>query len=512
VSIRQQGSHTLSTDATSGNKLDISLLVQSDHGAQRVTSIVQHKTSTVPIYLFAAMAASCFWLSHNMRDGTSSAALLPSLLFFGVPLLFVFAYPRFLFAVSPPTKKHRLFAGALHGLGLVVTTFVFSVLALPFWKNPIRDSDSLALPLVPLIALPVFLVAAISLLRKDRSSLTTFASLLFWPYWLLLALASVSRWFEDTTFRTALCFLCLAAAILFAFAAGTVSYHPTFAHAAALAGLGSLPWIYWSTLRGSELSNDWIMFNVPDSLYPMRYKVWPMAALIILSIALIVLAIATAALRLLPARWLFRKTPISERTWPAFTASFLFLTIWFSRSVMPYRIPGAVDYADWPVLQILHVGKHGLQFHETCINVSARYGFRTHVSENHRRLFQYHFEQAQSEGQLRQPLMQRVQAIVQSGAYSTSQSEAILPVRSWNADNWYIRVQGSPILSYTSEKTPPSEIVALFHDLEAAPRSSLPPSDIRDVCLGFCYDPPAGLGFLFSNHRCRNDGHSVVCR
>ncbi|HEY6946698.1 MAG TPA: hypothetical protein VI431_16295 [Candidatus Acidoferrum sp.] len=477
-----------------------------------MTFIVRHKISTTLIYLSAAFSASCFWLSRNRPDGTWSGTLLFSLLFFAVPLLFVFAYPRFLFAVAPPTKNRLVFAAILHGLGLASTTFVFSVAALPFWKNPVRDSDSLALLLVPLIALPVFLVAAISLLLKNKSTLTTFAWFVFWLYWLLLALVSVNRFFEDTTFRTIWCFLCLAAAILFAFAAGAVSYRPTFAHATALAGLVSLPWIYWSTLRGSELSNDWITFNIPDKIFGFRYSIWPTAALTILSIALIVLAIATAALRLLPARWCFRKSPISERTWPAFTAAFLFLAVWFSRSVMPYRIPGAVDYADWPILKILHVEKHGLQFHETCINV--RRDSRIYVSENRRRLFQYRFEQAHSEGQLSQPLMQRVLAIVQSGAYSKSQGEAIRPVRSWNADNWYFRVEGSSIVSYTSDmaSTPPAEIVALFHDLEAMPRSSLPPSELRDVCFGFCYDPPAGLGLLFSNHRCSNDGHSVVCR
>ncbi len=59
----------------------------------------------------------------------------------------------------------------------------------------------------------------------------------------------------------------------------------------------------------------------------------------ILSVAVIALAITTAALRMIPARWQFRNRPICERAWPAFVASLIFIGIWFSQSVMPYRIP-----------------------------------------------------------------------------------------------------------------------------------------------------------------------------
>jgi len=60
-------------------------------------------------------------------------------------------------------------------------------------------------------------------------------------------------------------------------------------------------------------------------MYPPIY-----AELTIFAIALIALAITTAALRLLPSHWQFRKLPVCERTWPALAISLLVLALWFS--------------------------------------------------------------------------------------------------------------------------------------------------------------------------------------
>jgi hypothetical protein len=436
------------------------------------------------------------------------------LLFLAIPLLFVFAYPRSLFSVSPPQRNRLRISAIIHGLGAATTAFLFPVLALPFWENPLRDVHSLAIALIPLIVLPVFLVAALSLLLKNRSSLATIASLMFWPYWLLLALVSINRFFQETAFRTVFCFLCLIASVLFAFAAGAVSYRPALAHTLALAGLVVAPWVYCSTLMGSQLGNAWLMFNLSDKelvMYP-RLSI----ELTILSIALIALGLSTAACRALPSRWQFRKSPVRERTWPAFAATLLFLGIWFSQSVMPYRIPGAVDYSYWPILGILHVEKRGLQFHETSVSVSSRRdGFSSFsISRNDRRLFQYRFKERAASGKPPEPIMVRVRAIVQSADYVKTKSDAAKPLRAWNGEGWYFYVQGSGVNAYTTDKesTPPQAIIDLFRDLEDAPRSAETTQERKDVCLGFCYDPVAGLGFLYSNHRCFNDGHGDVCR
>ena len=74
--------------------------------------------------------------------------------------------------------------------------------------------------------------------------------------------------------------------------------------------------------------------------------------------------------------------------------------------------------------------------------------------------------------------------------------------------------EGVGLQAYATDKgsIPPQEIVDLFRDLEKIPRSQETQSEMRDVCLGFCYDPLSGLGSLYANHRCFNNGHGVVCR
>jgi len=110
----------------------------------------------------------------------------------------------------------------------------------------------------------------------------------------------------------------------------------------------------------------------------------------------------------------------------------------------PYRISGAVDYAGRPVLQILHVEKRGLQFHETCIGV---WGYRNHAdsvsfSGNDRRLFQYRFQQKLASGELPGPLKDRVGAIIQSSQTPSRNWDAVKPLRTCNIDGWYFTGEG----------------------------------------------------------------------
>jgi len=481
---------------------------------------VQRKRLTVLIYFLAAVAASFFWVTHQ-EEGSLSGSLTASfrvwLLLLAAPLLFVFAYPSFLFGPFAPQPSRPRYAAILHGLAAAITTVLFVILGSVFWKNPLRDGDSFLLPLVPIIAAPVFFVAAVSLLLKDRSTLAKLASFLFWPYLLFVALVSLNRFFEASILRTAFCFFCLLSSVFLAFAAGAISHRPTLAHSGAFAGLVAMPYIYWTTLQDTPLGNTWTMFNVSDRKF-LSYSALHLTELTIFSVALIVLAIATAALRLVPARWRFRGLPVRERTWPALGATLLFLSAWFSQSVMPYRISGAVDYTGWPILQILHVEKRGLQFHETHVAVA---GYRRHplsvsFSANDRRLFEYRFQQQYgSMGELQQPLTDRIQAVIQSSESASRNSVEVKPLRKWNVDGWYVTGEGLALKAYTTDKgePPPQEIVGLFDDLEKLPRSRESHSEVRDVCLGFCYDPLSGLGAVYANHRCHSDEHGdVVCR
>jgi hypothetical protein len=278
-----------------------------------------------------------------------------------------------------------------------------------------------------------------------------------------------------------------------------------------------MPWIYWTTLQDKPLGNIWTTFNVPDRELLMSNTL-RFAELTIFSVGCVVLAIATAALRLLPHRWKLRGLPIYERTWPAFGASFVFLAIWFGQSVMPYRISGALDYGGWPILQILHVEKRGLQFHETCVKVRGYRGEpeSVSISWNDRRLFQYRFRQKYGSGKLPQSFMERIRAAIQSSDSTRKTEDSVKPLRAWNVDGWYILGEGIGLRAYTSDKgpTPPKEIVELFDEVARIPRVPATQSEMKDVCLGFCYDALSALGLLYANHRCPYDStkQRYICR
>jgi hypothetical protein len=184
---------------------------------------------------------------------------------------------------------------------------------------------------------------------------------------------------------------------------------------------------------------------------------------------------------------------------------------------MPYRIPGALDYSSWPILQILHVQKHGLQFHERCVKVWGRRGVPESVSFslNDRRLFEYRFQQKFARAELSKSLGEHVAALIQSPKPVKSNRDAITPLRRWNDEGWYVMGEDMGLRVYTKENqlTPPQEVVDLFDELKKLPRTNESSEDIKDVCLGFCYDPLSGLGALYANHRCRWEETGVVeCR
>ena len=470
---------------------------------------------TTPIYAAAAVAASCYWLSLGVPEGTLPGLLLQWLISFAAPLLFVYAYPRFLF--SRPLLSHRLrHVALLHALSAIIACTLFLSYGAAFWRNPLRDVSSLFLFPILLIAVPVFLVAAGSLLLRNKSTLAMVACLLFWPYWLFLALLNVGRFFDEPLFPYALSsFFCFLVPVLFAFAAGALRFRPALAHVFALTAFVGVPWIYWKTLKDTPLGNIWTMFNLPDRDLGI-YDNLHLAEFTILSIALVVLAIATAAFRLLPDRLSFRGAQIRERTGPALAITLIFVAVWFARSVMPYRIAGAADYADWPILQILHVEKHGLQFHETCVRVRGYRGdpFSISVSWNDRRLFHYRFQENYAD--LPEISVGLARPVIRSLKEQDSPREAVKPLRAWNAEGWYVMGEKVGLETYTSENgtAPPREIVDLFTQLASLPRAPQTYSDLKDVCLGFCYDPLSGLGLLYANHRCVYDAarRDYVCR
>lgn len=77
-------------------------------------------------------------------------------------------------------------------------------------------------------------------------------------------------------------------------------------------------------------------------------------------------------------------------------------------------------------------------------------------------------------------------------------------LRSWNAEGWYVVVNDSRLLAFTTEygNSPPKEVAALFHEIESLAGEEEQPWTVHDVSLGFCYGPAAALGFVCPNEFC----------
>lgn len=290
----------------------------------------------------------------------------------------------------------------------------------------------------------------------------------------------------------------LVSPLLFLVASVVIFYRPRIACGLGLAAaLLVLAWLVWTELLQFPLTNSWILLNAS---YTDDAPVISIAVLKILTTAFVLLAGLCAVLRLLPAGWVLRGRPFGERTWPAATLAALVMATWFTWAVRPYREPLIVRGA--PVaLRILHVEKRGLWFHETSVSISRNGEFW--ISRDDRRLFQYQFQKNIGEGVMPPTVEQDVNALVQSLAAQPS-TQPPKALRSWNAEGWYAKVGYHGILAFTTEyaTTPPVELVRIFRELDGTKPDSTTRGKTRDVCLGFCYDPVAGLGFTAANQRC----------
>jgi hypothetical protein len=261
------------------------------------------------------------------------------------------------------------------------------------------------------------------------------------------------------------------------------------------AGVIALPWFVRTELSLAPW-NSWIFLNQEGS-FPAFVK------LNILSVALIAIAVSCSSLRLLPARWSLRGAPLYRRTWPAFAVGFLVLAVWFVHSATPYGIP-AYDNGLEAELRILHVQKRGLRFYET--GVTEYRDGRVWVRRSERRLFQYRFEGRVTLTALGETsLFERARTFVQSPELRKLHTPPAIALRSWNAEGWYVVLKDSRLLAFTSEyrTTPPQEVTDLFHEIEKLPARESWPFAMRDICLGFCYDPAAALGFTVLQQRAR---------
>jgi hypothetical protein len=288
-------------------------------------------------------------------------------------------------------------------------------------------------------------------------------------------------------------FVLLSAALL-------LLWHPRLGYVVTALGAAlALPWIFMTESRG--VGNSWIAMNAswndPDVFRYMRYS-----QLRIVSVALLLLTLIWAMTRLLPSKWQLKNRPANQQTWPAIALALIFVVCWFATDVFPYREPIIVD-ALQPELSILNVKKDGVAFHEA--RVSVYRDFRYHMVRDDRQLFRYSFAETVREGLLTDDLRTKLKAIQALPELKRTLDKSPRALRVWRGEGWYTEMHSFAITAFTTENanTPPADLVAFFREVEEAPSSGTSSDgEVRDVCLGFCYDPKAGLGYRAENQRC----------
>jgi len=288
----------------------------------------------------------------------------------------------------------------------------------------------------------------------------------------------------------------VAGALALTVAAAGVFFAPRFSYCAVvLSGFVILYWFSRFELSNFPAINSWIAFNLPDSDPQFRLDIFQ-AKLKILLVVAVVISTLVSVTRLLPDRCVLRGRPLRERTWPAFAFCLLAIGPWYYRSVNPYRIPLLVKGSWNPELVILHVEKRGLTFHERSVGVVRDSSF--HVESNARKLFQYKFFVLRGSGVVPETSMAGIRMFAQSAQLRDLRTPPAVSLRDWNAEGWYVRT-GQNVLAFTTENhtTPPQEVIDMFHRLESIPPAATESGNVSDVCLGFCYDPLAGLWVVY---------------
>jgi len=383
---------------------------------------------------------------------------------------------------------------------LVAATALMAYLALVAIPEGMIQCPFIVEVTLVVIGLISFFLVCLGLLAKNRPAFVIVSLVAFFAWTCVVCVVArgeLQHFFVSTAG--------LISPLIFAGAAILLFYCPRLGLATgAVAGLLAAWWLVSQeqsmAFRGG---NSWIMLNLTDPHDSYEVSLL-LAKLSILAAGLVAVACLISVTRLLPARWPLRSRPINQRTWPAFAGCIVILSVWYSVAARPYRVLYIVDEIE-PDLNILHVEKRGLQFHE--LSVSVMYDSRIFVRRNDRRLFHYQFDELVGEGVIPEDVQRRARSLLQSPQLESINTLPAVPLRAWNAEGWYVRTPHGRVLAFTSayQTVPTKAIVDIFNELEAVPTSKRQKRPMRDVCLGFCYDPLAGLGIMYVNQRCRTD-------
>jgi hypothetical protein len=303
----------------------------------------------------------------------------------------------------------------------------------------------------------------------------------------------------------------IVSSLLFVLASVLAFVRPRLGYWTALpGGLLAISCLAWIELSNFYWGNSWIALNTSDAVGVPGARGYQTAAeLTILSSAFALVSVALSVLRLLPANWMLRGTPLRELTWPAFGLSAFVTILWFGVSVTPYRRPGVVHLGVSPELRILHITKRGLLFHESSVNIFRDARFT--IWHQDRRLAEYRFTSQAAAGVM--PTNEWLRSIALAEGLSEHASTPLPTVlRAWDAEGWYVLASGS-LLTFTSkyQSLPPRDVIELFNDVERLDVIAQPQQTNRDVCLGLCYGPLAALGFDTENHQCTIKDGTVRC-
>jgi hypothetical protein len=276
-----------------------------------------------------------------------------------------------------------------------------------------------------------------------------------------------------------------------------------------LGGILYVPWFVRT--EAAMYGGSWSVLNyvnaMPSDQQLTLYVEWR-----ILSGFLIATTLACCPFRLLPRRWLFRGSPLGERSWPCLSVGLTVLATWLFNSAQPYRVPLIVD-ALRAEIRVLHVEKRGLRIREDVI-VTYRDGqFFRHWHD--RWLLQFRFEGHTTGGVLGAAIYDEVASMVTTSPLVSRRTPPAERLRSWNADGWYVVLRDERLLAFTTENrlSAPREVNDLLREIENLPTQKGDQGPIRDVCLGFCYGPVAALGFVYPNQPCfKLASHTTDCR